>query len=38
MLAKLQTYSLLGLDALRVEAEVNVWPKALLKTMLVGLP
>ena len=38
MLAKLQTYSLLGLDALGVEAEVDVSPKALPKTVLVGLP
>ena len=38
MLAKLQTYSLLGLDALGVEAEVDISPKALPKTVLVGLP
>lgn len=38
MLAKLQTYSLLGLDALSVEAEVDVSSKALPKTVLVGLP
>ncbi len=38
MLAKLQTYSLSGLDALRVEAEVDVSAKALPKTVLVGLP
>ena len=38
MLAKLQTYSLSGLDALRVEAEVDVSSKALPKTVLVGLP
>ena len=38
MLAKLQTYSLLGLEALGVEAEVDVSPKALPKTVLVGLP
>ncbi|MEC8336804.1 MAG: YifB family Mg chelatase-like AAA ATPase [Planctomycetota bacterium] len=38
MLAKLQTYSLSGLDALRVEAEVDVSSKALPKTILVGLP
>jgi len=38
LLAKLQTYSLLGLDALRVEAEVDVSPKSLPKTVLVGLP
>ena len=38
ILIKLQTYSLLGLDALGVEAEVDVSPKALPKTVLVGLP
>jgi magnesium chelatase family protein len=38
LLAKLQTYSLLGLDALCVEAEVDVSPKSLPKTVLVGLP
>ncbi|QDS98955.1 YifB family Mg chelatase-like AAA ATPase [Adhaeretor mobilis] len=38
MLAKLQTYSLLGIDALPVEAEVDVSPAAIPKTVLVGLP
>jgi magnesium chelatase family protein len=38
VLAKLQTYSLLGIDALPVEVEVDVSPGALPKTVLVGLP
>ena len=38
MLAKLQTYSLLGIDALPVEVEVDLSPAALPKTVLVGLP
>ena len=38
MLAKLQTFSLLGIDALPVEVEVDVSPAALPKTVLVGLP
>ncbi|MEX2316031.1 MAG: YifB family Mg chelatase-like AAA ATPase [Pirellulales bacterium] len=38
MLAKLQTFSLLGIDALPVEVEVDVSPGALPKTILVGLP
>lgn len=38
MLAKLETYSLLGIDALPVEAEVDVSPGATPKTILVGLP
>jgi len=38
MLAKLQTLSLLGIDALPVEVEVDVSPGALPKTILVGLP
>ena len=38
MLAKLHTFSLLGIDALRVEVEVDVSPRALPKTVLVGLP
>ncbi|MBX9788043.1 MAG: YifB family Mg chelatase-like AAA ATPase [Pirellulales bacterium] len=38
MLAKLRTYSLLGIDALPVEVEVDVSPGALPKTFLVGLP
>ena len=38
MLAKLHTFSLLGIDALPVEVEVDVSPSALPKTVLVGLP
>ncbi|RIK88156.1 MAG: magnesium chelatase [Planctomycetota bacterium] len=38
MLAKLHTLSLLGIDALPVEVEVDVSPAALPKTVLVGLP
>ena len=38
MLAKLKTYSLLGIDALPVEVEVDVSGAALPKTVLVGLP
>lgn len=38
MLAKLQTFSLLGIDALPVEVEVDVSPGAVPKTILVGLP
>ena len=38
MLAKLLTYSLLGIDAVPVEAEVDVSPGAMPKTLLVGLP
>src|SRR5213078_4265079 len=38
MLAKLQTFSLLGIEALPVEVEVDVSPGALPKTVLVGLP
>jgi magnesium chelatase family protein len=38
MLAKLHTFSLLGIDALPVEVEVDVSPGALPKTLLVGLP
>jgi magnesium chelatase family protein len=38
MLAKLKTYSLLGIDALPVEVEVDVSPGALPKSVLVGLP
>ena len=37
MLAKLQTFSLLGIDALPVEVEVDVSAGALPKTVLVGL-
>lgn len=38
MLAKLQTFSLLGIEALPVEVEVDVSPGALPRTVLVGLP
>lgn len=38
MLAKLNTFSLLGIEALPVEVEVDVSSSALPKTMLVGLP
>jgi magnesium chelatase family protein len=36
MLAKLRTFSLLGIDALPVEVEVDVSPSGLPKTVLVG--
>lgn len=38
MLAKLKTFSLLGIDALPVEVEVDVSAGALPKTIIVGLP
>ena len=38
MLAKLKTYSLLGIEAVPVEVEVDVSPSGLPKTILVGLP
>ena len=38
MLAKLKTFSLLGIDALPVEVEVDVSPAGLPKVILVGLP
>ncbi len=38
MLAKLKTFSLLGIEAVPVEVEVDVSPGALPKTVLVGLP
>ncbi|REJ67086.1 MAG: ATP-binding protein [Planctomycetota bacterium] len=38
MLAKLRTFSLLGIDALPVEVEVDISPMAIPKTVLVGLP
>jgi magnesium chelatase family protein len=37
MLARLSTYSLLGIEALPVEVEVDISPGALPKTILVGL-
>jgi magnesium chelatase family protein len=38
MLAKLHPFSLLGIDALPVEVEVDVSAGGLPKTILVGLP
>ena len=38
MLAKLKTFSLLGIEALPVEVEVDVSPSGMPKTILVGLP
>lgn len=38
MLAKLQTYALVGIDAVPVEVEVDVADAALPRTVLVGLP
>jgi predicted ATPase with chaperone activity len=38
MLARLHTFSLLGIEALTVEVEVGVSPRATVKTILVGLP
>lgn len=38
MLAKLRTFTLLGIDAAAVEVEVDVSPGAIPKTLLVGLP
>ena len=38
MLAKLNTYSLVGIRARPVEVEVDVSPRAMPKTILVGLP
>ncbi len=38
MLAKLHTFSLLGIEAMPVEVEVDVSPGAIPKTILVGLP
>ncbi|MBC8350744.1 MAG: YifB family Mg chelatase-like AAA ATPase [Planctomycetes bacterium] len=38
MLAKLNTFSLVGIEALPVEVEVDVSPGAIPKTVLVGLP
>ncbi|TWT48590.1 YifB family Mg chelatase-like AAA ATPase [Botrimarina hoheduenensis] len=38
MLARISTYSLLGIDAAPVVAEVDVSPGAIPKTVLVGLP
>lgn len=38
LLAKLRTFSLLGIQAMPVEVEVDVSPRAMPKTILVGLP
>ncbi|MCL4192300.1 MAG: ATP-binding protein, partial [Thermoguttaceae bacterium] len=38
MLAKLKTFSLLGIEAVPVEVEVDVSPSGLPKSILVGLP
>ena len=38
MLAKLKTFSLVGIDAVPVEVEVDVSPSGLPKVVLVGLP
>src|SRR5512145_223856 len=38
MLAKLHTFSLVGIEAVPVEVEVDVSPAGLPKTILVGLP
>ena len=38
MLAKLNTFALVGIDAVPVQVEVDVSPGALPKTVLVGLP
>lgn len=38
MLAQLRTFSLVGIEALPVEVEVDISPGALPKTVLVGLP
>ncbi len=38
MLARLHTFSLLGIDAVPVEVDVDVSPTANPKTILVGLP
>ncbi len=38
MLARLKTFSLLGIDAIPVDVEVDVSPSGMIKTVLVGLP
>ncbi len=38
LLAKLKTFSMLGIQAMPVEVEVDVSPRAMPKTILVGLP
>ncbi len=38
MLSKLKTFSLLGIEAVEVEVEVDISPASMPKTILVGLP
>jgi magnesium chelatase family protein len=38
MLARLKTFTLLGIDAVSVDVEVDISPAAMPKTILVGLP
>lgn len=38
MLARLKTFTLLGIDAMPVDVEVDISPAAMPKTILVGLP
>ena len=38
VLAKLKTYSLLGIEAMPVDVEVDLSPAPLPKTVIVGLP
>ena len=38
MLAKLNTFALVGIDAVPVEVEVDNTPSQFAKTILVGLP
>ncbi len=38
MLARLKTYTLLGIEAMEVDVEVDISPAAMPKTILVGLP
>ncbi len=38
MLARLKTFTLLGIEAMPVDAEVDLSPGAMPKTILVGLP
>ena len=38
MLSKLTTFSLMGIEAFKVDVEVDISPSSLVKTILVGLP
>ena len=38
MLARLKTFTLLGIEAMPVDVEVDISPAAMPKTVLVGLP